>query len=333
MHETIAAGLRELLGGDAGAHGDAPGAGARPAAGGRRRHRRAAWWGHIAHDDVDDAVVDRVQDAVLGGMGLLVLHSGHFSKLLRRLLGTSCSLRWRNAGERELVWTVAPAHPIAAGVPAPDRDRGAGDVRRALRHPRAGRAGVHQLVRGRRGVPRRLLLHARARAGSSTSARATRSTPCTTIPTSGACSRTRPAGPRRPRAATGHARGAGVAGRLVRAVSFHRSAGRAAARRGRRRGGSRSALGLRAASLRRRRARRLGRPRPGARPAPPRPLAADGVVIGDDVGATLDAVRPDFLVNVSPPGAHHAVTTAALERGVHVLSEKPMAASSRRPST
>ena len=40
----------------------------------------------------------------------------------------------------------------------------------------------------------------------------------------------------------------------------------------------------------------------------------------------LDAVRPDFLVNVSPPGAHHAVTTAALERGVHVLSEKPMAA-------
>ena len=55
-------------------------------------------------------------------------------------------------------------------------------------------------------------------------------------------------------------------------------------------------------------------------------LGAGGVAIGDDVGATLDTVRPDFLVNVSPPGAHHAVTTAALERGVHVLSEKPMAA-------
>ena len=77
------------------------------------------WWGHIAHDEVDDAVVDRVQDAVLGGMGLLVLHSGHYSKVLRRLLGTSCSLRWRNDGERELVWTVDPAHPIAAGVPHP----------------------------------------------------------------------------------------------------------------------------------------------------------------------------------------------------------------------
>jgi trehalose utilization protein len=77
------------------------------------------WWGHAAHDEVDDAVVDRVQDAVLGGMGLLALHSAHYSKVFRRLLGTSCSLRWRNDGERELVWTVDPAHPIAAGVPQP----------------------------------------------------------------------------------------------------------------------------------------------------------------------------------------------------------------------
>src|SRR6476661_3253223 len=69
------------------------------------------WWGHIAHDRVDDAVV--------GGMGLLVLHSGHYAKILQRLLGTSCSLKWRNEGERELVWTVNPAHPIAAGVPHP----------------------------------------------------------------------------------------------------------------------------------------------------------------------------------------------------------------------
>jgi trehalose utilization protein len=77
------------------------------------------WWGHIAHEEVDDAIVDRVQAAVLGGMGLLALHSAHYSKILRRLLGTSCSLRWRNDGERELVWTVDPAHPIAAGVPQP----------------------------------------------------------------------------------------------------------------------------------------------------------------------------------------------------------------------
>ena len=77
------------------------------------------WWGHAAHEEVDDAVVQRVHDAVLGGMGLLVLHSAHYSKVFRRLLGTSCSLGWRNEGERELVWTVDPAHPIAAGVPQP----------------------------------------------------------------------------------------------------------------------------------------------------------------------------------------------------------------------
>ncbi|MDA0179604.1 ThuA domain-containing protein [Solirubrobacter phytolaccae] len=77
------------------------------------------WWGHIAHDQVEDAIVDRVHRAVLGGMGLLVLHSGHYSKILQRVLGTSCSLKWRNEGERELVWTVNPAHPIAQGVPHP----------------------------------------------------------------------------------------------------------------------------------------------------------------------------------------------------------------------
>ncbi|MER6987511.1 ThuA domain-containing protein [Saccharopolyspora hirsuta] len=77
------------------------------------------WWGHKAHGQVDDAVVDRVQQHVLGGMGLLVLHSGHFSKIFTRLLGTTCSLSWRNAAEREVVWTVNPTHPIAEGVPNP----------------------------------------------------------------------------------------------------------------------------------------------------------------------------------------------------------------------
>jgi trehalose utilization protein len=77
------------------------------------------WWGHIAHEEVDDTVVARVHEAVLDGMGLLVLHSGHYSKIMRRLLGTTCDLRWRNEGERELVWTVEPSHPIAAGVRNP----------------------------------------------------------------------------------------------------------------------------------------------------------------------------------------------------------------------
>src|SRR3954449_1122526 len=77
------------------------------------------WWGHAAHDDVDDAVVARVHERVLGGMGLLALHSAHYSKIFKRLMGTACGLNWRNAGERELVWTVAAGHPIAAGVPHP----------------------------------------------------------------------------------------------------------------------------------------------------------------------------------------------------------------------
>lgn len=77
------------------------------------------WWGHIAHAGVSDEVVTRVQRHVLAGMGLIVLHSGHFSKIFTRLLGTTCSLAWRNDGERELVWTTAPGHPIAEGVEQP----------------------------------------------------------------------------------------------------------------------------------------------------------------------------------------------------------------------
>ena len=74
------------------------------------------WWGHGAHREVEDAIVDRVQKRVLDGMGLIVLHSGHFSKIFKRLMGTSCELRWREIGEKERVWVVAPSHPVAAGL-------------------------------------------------------------------------------------------------------------------------------------------------------------------------------------------------------------------------
>jgi trehalose utilization protein len=74
------------------------------------------WWGHLAHADVSDAVVERVQQRVLEGMGLIVLHSAHYSKIFKRLLGTSCSLTWREAGERERLWVCNPGHPIAAGI-------------------------------------------------------------------------------------------------------------------------------------------------------------------------------------------------------------------------
>ena len=76
------------------------------------------WWGHRHHDEVDDNLVRAICDRVHGGMGLLVLHSGHFSKPFRSLMGTPCTLRWRAAGELERIWVVAPAHPVAAGVPA-----------------------------------------------------------------------------------------------------------------------------------------------------------------------------------------------------------------------
>ncbi len=75
------------------------------------------WWGHLAHHQVEDRIVEKVQERVLAGMGLVVLHSGHDSKVFRRLMGTTCALRWREADDREVVWTVNPSHPIASGIP------------------------------------------------------------------------------------------------------------------------------------------------------------------------------------------------------------------------
>ncbi len=76
------------------------------------------WWGHKAHGDVSDAIVERVYRRVLDGMGLIVLHSGHHSKIFRKLMGATCSLRWREADERERLWVVNPSHPIADGLDA-----------------------------------------------------------------------------------------------------------------------------------------------------------------------------------------------------------------------
>ena len=76
------------------------------------------WWGHCAHGEVKDEVVDRIQKRVLEGMGLVVIHSGHKSKIFMRLMGTSCDLLYRVAGEKERVWVVEKAHPIAEGLPA-----------------------------------------------------------------------------------------------------------------------------------------------------------------------------------------------------------------------
>ena len=74
------------------------------------------WWGHCAHAEVRDDIVEKVHKRVLEGMGLIVLHSGHFSKIFRRVTGCSCSLKWREAAERERLWNIAPYHPITQGI-------------------------------------------------------------------------------------------------------------------------------------------------------------------------------------------------------------------------
>lgn len=78
------------------------------------------WWGHRYHGEVLDEHIDYLQQRVLAGMGLIVLHSGHHAKLFQRLMGTSCNLSWREAdhGERELMWVLQPGHALAAGLPA-----------------------------------------------------------------------------------------------------------------------------------------------------------------------------------------------------------------------
>lgn len=74
------------------------------------------WWGHMAHSEVKDEIVNRVHQRVLEGMGLIVLHSGHVSKIFMKLMGTGCMLKWREANEKERLWVVNPGHPIASGI-------------------------------------------------------------------------------------------------------------------------------------------------------------------------------------------------------------------------
>jgi len=120
LHAAIADGLRDLLGGQATittATLDQPGQGLPAAL--LENTDVLLWWGHKAHEQVADDTVARVRARVLAGMGLIVLHSGHLSKIFVQLMGTSCNLRWRKAEDTELVWTVNPVHPIARDIPHP----------------------------------------------------------------------------------------------------------------------------------------------------------------------------------------------------------------------
>lgn len=74
------------------------------------------WWGHMAHHEVSDNIVEKVHKRVMEGMGLIALHSSHYAKIFIKLMGTSCSLKWREVGEKERLWVVDPGHPIAEGI-------------------------------------------------------------------------------------------------------------------------------------------------------------------------------------------------------------------------
>lgn len=75
------------------------------------------WWGHAAHDKVPDETVQKVCARVRAGMGFVVLHSGHYSKPFKMLMGTGCRLKWRESGDSERIWLVENGHPIAERIP------------------------------------------------------------------------------------------------------------------------------------------------------------------------------------------------------------------------
>ena len=117
MHSTIAAGISEYLGDKVTVQTatlDMPEHGLTDEV--LNNTDVLTWWGHAGHHLVQDEIVDKVHNRVLAGMGLVVLHSGHWSKIFTRLMGTTCALRWRD-DDKETVFTVNPGHPITEGVP------------------------------------------------------------------------------------------------------------------------------------------------------------------------------------------------------------------------
>ena len=74
------------------------------------------YWSHMAQEEFSDVVAGRIHQAVLNGMGLVALHSAHASKMMKMLMGTTMTLKWRH-DDRERLFVTAPAHPIAAAIP------------------------------------------------------------------------------------------------------------------------------------------------------------------------------------------------------------------------
>ena len=164
-----------------GRHRDAAGARARPArrrgsprptccsgGGTRRMATSPTRW--------SSACANRVWE----GMGLIVLHSGHFSKIFKRADGHALQPEMARGGRARAALGRSTAATRSRPGSARRRDPVDRDVRRALHRAGADGDGVHLLVRGRRGVPLRPDLAARGRAASSISRPATRPTRSTT---------------------------------------------------------------------------------------------------------------------------------------------------------
>ena len=74
------------------------------------------WWGHIAHNEVNDELVDKIRKRVYAGMGFLPLHSAHHSKPFKKIVGCTGNLTW-GRNQKAIVWNLAPWHPIAKDIP------------------------------------------------------------------------------------------------------------------------------------------------------------------------------------------------------------------------
>ncbi len=77
------------------------------------------WWGHARHGEVEDALAERVKRQVHErGLGFICLHSGHYSKTFKAVLGATGDLKggWRESTDSEAIRVCAPWHPIAEGI-------------------------------------------------------------------------------------------------------------------------------------------------------------------------------------------------------------------------
>jgi len=76
------------------------------------------WWGHKKHDMVNDALVAKIEKRVKeDGMGFISLHSSHFAKPNKVLMGTACSWGAYVKDSTTLDVNVKdPNHPIAKGI-------------------------------------------------------------------------------------------------------------------------------------------------------------------------------------------------------------------------